>query len=125
MVDTTFTAAKAAIRDLIADGFEEREIHRLVTDIAIQERPPRRKTDVEDLPIHDELPAGLIDLPSAAAKYGRNVTVIRNWIYRGRVPAVARLRAPARGGGYLAVREDDLIAYMNAPPNLGGRPHGT
>ena len=97
-----------------------------MADVAVKTREGRvEAVDVEDLPIYDELPPGLIDLPSAAENHSLRIHTIRQWIYRGRIRAVARLRAPARGGGYLVVREAELIAYMRSPRDRGGRPRET
>ena len=74
------------------------------------------------LPLYDTLPEGLIDVPSARTKYGVPTPTLRAWIRKGRVTAVGRLKAPAPGGGFLVVNEEDLLAYMNGPRNRGGRP---
>ena len=79
-------------------------------------------TDDKELPIYDVLPPGLIDLPYAAKKYQRKVQTLRTWVHRGHLQAVARLRASSPGGGYLVVREDDLIQRLAKTPNRGGRP---
>ena len=127
MADTTLThSATQAIRSLAAAGVAEREIHQLVTDVYVQESPPLQEAvDVEDLPIYDELPEGLIDLPTAAERYKRPRDTFRTWIRRGHIRAVGRLRAASPGGGYLVVRESELVAYFKAPRNPGGRPRIT
>ena len=86
---------------------------------------PAMEVDHQGLPIYTELPLGLIDLPSAAKKYGLNVPTIRNWVNTGRVQRVGRLKAPATGSGYLVVSESDLQNYMAMPRNKGGRPLAT
>ena len=78
--------------------------------------------EYEPEPVYDELPPGLIDLPSAAKKYGINRGTIRHWVKRGNVPSQGRLKGAARGGGYLLIREDDLLKYMVGPRDKGGRP---
>ena len=75
-----------------------------------------------DLPIYDQLPPGLIDLRSAASKYDCGRQRLYNWIRRGHISAVARLRARAPGGGYLVVDEADVVAQLEKPRDLGGRP---
>ena len=75
-----------------------------------------------ELPIYDELPNGLIDVPSAARRHDLNLRTIHSWIRVGHISRVGRLRAPARGGGYSVVNEAELVAYKNAPRNKGGRP---
>ena len=72
--------------------------------------------------IFDELPVGLIDLPRAAVKYGCQVQRFRKWVDRGIIKSYGRLRAPARGGGYIVVAESELVAHLASPPNKGGRP---
>ena len=72
-----------------------------------------------------ELPEGLIDIPSAAKKYKVNPGTLRTWIHKGHIAVVGRLKAPARGGGYSVVQEQDLLAYILTPKNRGGRPRKT
>ena len=79
---------------------------------------------VQDGPVFDWLPAGAIDLPSASKKYGISRPLLRQWLVKGHVRFIGRLRGRARGGGVLLMEEDDLVAYMNAPRNKGGRPKG-
>ena len=74
-----------------------------------------------DLPVFNELPAGLIDVPSAVKKYGCQNSTLRKWIARGLLSSHGRLRAPARGGGYLVVSEDQLMERL-ASPSKRGRP---
>ena len=76
----------------------------------------------KELPIFTELPEGLIDLPSAQKKYGCTRARFRNWVTKGQLKVHGRLRAPARGGGYLVVSEDELVDRLTASPNKGGRP---
>ena len=76
----------------------------------------------KELPIYTDLPEGLIDLPSAQKKYGCTRARFRNWVTKGQLKVHGRLRAPARGGGYLVVSEDELVDRLTAPPNKGGRP---
>ena len=72
-----------------------------------------------------ELPEGLIDIPTAAEKYNCPKSRIQNWVQRGRLATYGRRKAPARGGGYLVLREDELLDYLSQPPNKGGRPSKT
>lgn len=117
MVESTQTKQAAeAIRSLFAAGVDEREIHELVTTIAIRERPSRHENDMEDLPIYDELPEGLIDVPAGAEKYGRSTDTIGMWIRRGRLQLYGRRRAAAPGGGYLVVSESGLADLAERAP---------
>ena len=72
--------------------------------------------------VFTELPEGLIDLPSAAEKYGVGVQTIHNWINRGHLSTHGRLRARARGGGYLLLLESEVRDRATAPKRKGGRP---
>ena len=84
-----------------------------------------RHEDYDPDTVYAELPAGLIDLPTAATRYKVNVRTIYNWLRRGRLALCGRLRAPATGGGYLVVCEDELVAFMRGPRDRGGRPQQT
>ena len=72
--------------------------------------------------IFDELPDGMIDLPSAAKKHRINRSTIRHWVKTGKVPCQGRIKGSATGGGYLLIYETDLIDYLSAPRDKGGRP---
>lgn len=80
--------------------------------------PPECRSDV----VYDELPEGLIDLPTASLRYGIKRHTITMWLQRGRLQARGRLKGPAPGGGYVLIAEAELMAYMNAPRDRGGRP---
>ena len=75
--------------------------------------------------VYLNLPAGLIDLPTAAKRYDLNVRTMSQWVRRGRVALRGRLRAPKPGGGYLVVCEDELVTFIQRPKNKGGRPRLT
>ena len=68
----------------------------------------------------DDVPPGLIDLPSAAQKYGIAVTTLRMWINRGKLPRHGRVRAPAPGRGYI-LTEEAAIPYCRDNPRKRGR----
>lgn len=70
----------------------------------------------------EELPAGLIDVPTATKHYEIKPRTLHNWLSKGYITVRGRLKGPATGGGYLVIREQDLIDYMSAPRNKGGRP---
>ena len=72
--------------------------------------------------IYTELPTGLIDLPSAARKYDLNRRTIRDWVIKSHLKVYGRLKGSAKGGGFLLLKESELLAYMTAPRNKGGRP---
>ena len=72
--------------------------------------------------IYDELPPGLIDLPSASRKYGIALGTLHQWAYRGKIPRLGRLRGRATRGGFVVTSEQNLIMEMSKPKNKGGRP---
>ncbi len=79
----------------------------------------------DDYPIFTELPEGFITVPDAGRKYGISRRTIQGWLRTGRLELRGRLRGSARGGGYMVVNETELVTYMNAPRNKGGRPRKT
>lgn len=72
--------------------------------------------------VYDELPEGLIDLPSAQERYGISRWSVYRAVEKGHINFCGRLRASARGGGYLLVDEAALVNYMASPKSKGGRP---
>ena len=122
---------RAAVERAREDGLSPAEMASMIT-AAKSEPPPTNGAHPKDMDAADviyepgELPEGLIDLPSAAVKYSEEYGVsegaMRQWVNRGRVAKVGRVRAPARGGGYLVVNEDELVKFMGRPRNKGGRP---
>ena len=125
MLDTTRSAEdlRAAIGVALSSGVSEGEILSMVATVAADTGQPELP-GFEDpgLPIYDELPDGLIDLPTAAERYGCKPHRIYMWVYRGRLQERGRLRGPGKNGGAIVVCENDLLERMNAPPNKGGRP---
>ena len=119
--------ASKAIADALAEGVPERELLDMVTTVAAEQlvgqtEIPGLFADAEPIYTEDEVPEGLIDLPSAARKYGHRVTRLQRWVQRGHLKVYGRLKAPAPGKGYLLLRENDLLDRMTASPNRGGRP---
>ena len=78
----------------------------------------------DDLPMYDELPPGLIDLPSAAKKYGCKGSRLRGWVHRGHLLVRGRLRAP-QGTGYSLVLESELVHRLKTVNPKGGRSRST
>ena len=72
--------------------------------------------------VYDISPLGLIDLPTAARKYDLNRTTLNSWVFRGRLQLRGRLKGPAARGGFILIREDDLVALLAMPKSKGGRP---
>ena len=79
------------------------------------------------LPVMDEVPAGLIDIVSAAHKYegvpGVDHKNIGAWVRRGRIRQIGWLRNPKQN--ILVVSERELEHYMSDArhENKGGRNH--
>ena len=109
-----------AVDGALAHGLTQEEIMALV-----QDRAQGAADQDASARVYTELPDGLIDLPSAAEKYGVNGDTLYSWVRKGLLAPAGRLRASARGGGYIVVREKDLLSHMQAPKNRGGRPRKT
>ena len=117
MLDFDQSDAAQAIRSLVASGIAEKEIHELVAVAINEQRDMRVEDDAGgDLPIYDELPEGLIDLPTAARRYRRATGTVRQWASDGQLEVVGRLRAPAPGGGYLVFRDADVSMINDITP---------
>lgn len=84
--------------------------------------PAEPMSGTDDLPIYTELPEGLIDLPTAARKYGCHLQRFYMWVHRGHLQCRGRLRAPSRGGGYIVVSEEELKTRIGSVSEKGGRP---
>ena len=117
----------------LAPDVPEKELHEFVTttyaDVKLERQNGSHAAvnagehqDANGLPIYDKLPDGLIDLPAAAAKFGRSRSTLHRWLNRRYIRLAGRLRAPARGGGYLLLYEEDLHRRLAGPVNKGGRP---
>ena len=130
MVDSTRTTAndlRSAIEDALAAGVVTRdEILDMVPTIDPQPANGHETavpaTSADDLPIYTELPEGLIDLPTAARKYGCHLQRFYMWVHRGHLTCRGRLRAPSRGGGYIVVSEEELKTRIGSVSEKGGRP---
>ena len=122
--------ASSAIADALAEGVGAHELQDMVTTVAAEQAAEQVETlelfrDLNDQGIiytETEVPEGLIDLPAASKKYLCPVGTLQMWVHRGRLQTYGRLKAPARGGGYLLLREDELVHHMQTPRNKGGRP---
>lgn len=126
----------SAVDRLLAEGAGEGQI----TEMVVERMRARRITDTKEIvafldrietPPEDEgdtiyepgeLPEGLIDLPSAAKKYGIPGSTLRSWIQLGRLSRLGRLRAPAAGGGYVVVRQADIEHCRDNPRKRGPKP---
>ena len=72
-----------------------------------------------DYPIYTQLPEGLIEIRTAAQKYGRTAHTLRDWVERGLIQSRGRLRGRAPGGGFILISEQELIAFLENPPQRG------
>ena len=117
---------RQATREALESGGAEGTLLSILREETATAREHCRRASTDDPEtVYTELPPGLIDLPSAVRKHGLRSSTVYDWIRHGHVRPQGRLKAPARGGGYLVVREDDLLAYLKAPRNKGGRPRKT
>ena len=58
--------------------------------------------------VYDELPDGLMDLPTAAKKYGLNIQLVRSWIRGGKLECRGRFNPPGRPFSSAVISEPDL-----------------
>ena len=125
--EPSLASLASAIDEALASGVSPSEILHMVaassSTLAEQPQLADSSSDDQECPIYTELPEGLIDLPSASKLHGVNLNTMMNWIRKNQVQVVGRLKAPARGGGYLVVSEDELLNHMASPRNKGGRPY--
>ena len=68
------------IRDAFAKGLPLRDIQEVVSTIVVDEQ---RDDTQREVPIYDEIPAGLVTSEEAAKKYGISTSTIRTWVDRG------------------------------------------
>ena len=83
------------------------------------ENAPQDVKDVTYKP--DELPEGLIDLPSASDIYRKRLGTLREWVRRGTLTRMGRMKGAAPGG-YVVVSIRELEDRLANPPKLG-RPY--
>ena len=117
---------RQATREALESGVAERILLSIFREETAAARERRRRASMPDTDdpetVYTELPPGLIDLPSAVRKHGLRSSTVHDWIRQGHVMPQGRFRAPARGGGYLVVREEDLVAYLGLPVTKGEDP---
>ena len=111
-------AFRAAVERAREDGLSPAEMASLITAGTETQQPtngvhPNGLGEVIYEP--GELPEGLIDLPSASKKYGIKVGTLRQWIHVGKLPRKGRLRAPAKGGGYIVTDEAQIVYCRDNP----------
>lgn len=77
----------------------------------------------ERIYLPDEVPDGLIDLPSASRKYGIAPMTLYMWVCRKKLPRLGRVRAPAAGGGYILTLESEIPICRDNPRKSGPKKH--
>ena len=85
-----------------------------------QVTPNSPSGDYEVIYPPDAVPDGLIDLPSAARKYGIPAQQLYMWVVRGKLPRMGRVKAPAPGKGYI-LTDEAMIPYCRDNPRKRGR----
>ena len=125
-----------ALRDAFQHGISEADLMAILADmrnVRADEPPstaPGPGTGPPDSELRDgvriytEVPEGMITAPQAARKYGLSRHTIQAWVIRGRIPMEGKLRGSARGGGFILLDEDKLVALIAYPPKRGGRRPG-
>ena len=128
MVESGKSSPNEELRDAIdqalQSGVDEKAIAQMVAERALTlndvarnglavETPPENAGDVIYEP--GGLPEGLIDLPSAAKKYGIKPATLRMWVQRGRLPRRGRLRGPSPGRGYIVAAIADIEYCRDNP----------
>ena len=115
-----------ALTEAVDAGITEEELLLMVVSAMSTTAPEQAvqgpSPEPEPIYEHGLVPRGLIDLPSAAQKYGRPISTLQAWVRRGHLATYGRLKAPARGGGYVLLLEADVIDKTNGPIKKGGRP---
>lgn len=118
MVAQAFAGGQTAqeIRALVNASIERAELLDTQEVSGLSPLPPTNGEVV-----YDQLPDGLIEMPRAAELYGVSPSTLRSWAHRGRLAVRGRLKASARGGGYLVFDKAE-VAAMVANPLPNGRP---
>ena len=75
--------------------------------------------------VFDELPEGMIDLPTATRKFDTSRSTLHSWVQRGHIRSYGRLRGAAIGGGLVILKESEIIEHSLSPKSKGGRPKKT
>ncbi len=114
-------------REALRAGAKQEDLAAMLQTAADQEEDAQAQLPSEcglDT-IYDELPEGLIDVPSAAAQYHVPRQTIQSWITAGKLSRMGRLRGRAPGGGYNVIAERQLLEIISRPKDKGGRPKKT
>ena len=121
-------AFRAAIEQARKDGLSRTEMAGMISaaENGTHAGGGIRPKDTDDV-IYEpgDLPDGLIDLPSAAKKYGIPVKTLRTWVHRGKLPRLGRLRARSPGGGYIVTEKAAILYCRDNPRKRGPKSYET
>ena len=87
-----------------------------VADYSNTRSPFDSVDDNDELPVFEELPPHLIDLPTAARKHDRPVGTLHGWVKNGLLHKFGRLRAPVKGGGYIVLDRAEVESVASRRP---------
>ena len=130
MLDTRKEATDAlarAVSDALTNGLTTDDIDEIAQMVAAQQpldldysaqHAAELSNGADDLPIYTELPEGLIDLASAAAKFGRSRQLLWQWVHQGRIEERGLLKQSGSTVANVLVLEDDVAACIKGklPP---------
>ena len=111
-------AFRAAVERAREDGLSPAEMASMITAATETQHPTNgdHLTDPDNIIYErDELPEGLIDLPSASKKYKIPVDTLRRWVQRGKLPRRGRMRGRSPGGGYIVTVEAEILYCRDNP----------
>lgn len=81
----------------------------------------RRRREERRVYAPDEVPDGLVTLIQAEHITGAHRRRLNSWVQRCTLRARGRVRAPARGGGYILVSLAEVERVLRDPPRPGPR----
>ena len=103
-----------AVAEALESGVSEEDLQTLffssatAGDGAGESEKPEYDPEV----VYDELPPGLIDVPTAARQYRLSSWTITKWITLGHLQSRGRLKAQVPHGGYVLVDKAELLEYI-------------
>ena len=121
MVSSAEHPLRKAMAEARDAGMEKAVLISMVTDVYNAPQVNGAEPAPAAEHVYDELPEGLIDLRTAAEKYGCSVGRLRQWVKRGHLLPQGRLKARAPGGGVVLVDASFLQRLLLDPPK-NGRP---
>lgn len=116
---------RSAINHALAVGIARREIFTMVATAPPPRLYPHSNSDDDaawptdpDRIVYDEVPAGLITLPDAAAKYGVKRGTLNVALFRGMIPRAGRVRGRGHSRGKHVISENALRRYLGLEPDI-------